>query len=107
MVMFCLRGEKAAIGQSISLPSAYLIGRLPNPMIAVPHIFAGSPVARLYISSTRNASSRRSLFSTEFRKSSTLASVSLVFGSYLAMGLFDPVRRILDGHGPQCKDAEW
>src|SRR5215203_3252364 len=83
--MFCLRGEKPAASQSISLPSAYLYLRLPNPTIALPHIFASSPVACLNISKTRKASFRRTSFSTEFRNSSTLASVLRVLGSYLAI----------------------
>src|SRR5688500_10027316 len=86
--MFCLRGEKAVIGQSSDRPSAYLIGRLPKPTMAGPHILGFSPVARLNISNTAKASALRSSFSTERRNSSTLASVARVLGSYLAI-LFD------------------
>lgn len=81
-VRLAFRGENAATGQSSSLPSAYLITRLPNPTIAVPHMTASSPVTLRNVSKTFNASARRRSSATPFKNSTTLAPVGLVFISF-------------------------
>src|SRR5215213_181398 len=83
--MFALRGEKPVISHSSSRPDAYFTVREPKPIIFAPHIFGGAPVASDISSIILRQSARAASSPTPFRKSSTLASVCLVFGSFFAI----------------------